>query len=276
MVEIAQQVVEQAGARLAEAAAAKAIEAYTEQERRAKQAAREAIPRPQTQDVVMPEGQQDEEDAEGEEPIPQGWEDIFPQEQQEPKSKQAIAMATLLEKAPEQGLLTKARAEVILYKKLPRTPAARADPKDKQLQRTQVKLELALNLIVQHLDFGSGSALAGSAAYLRSAYEDLQQDRRQLMAAGQRSKLNKREDNKQPRLLSEEEERKIQEGKAKGKAFGKGQRSGGYGGWFGGRGRGQGYWNAPRSNRSRSTSPAGSARSWSSSNSRGGKGKGRS
>ena len=48
------------------------------------------------------------------------------------------------------------------------------------------------------------------AANLRSAWEDTQQHRRDLFAGKQAYKLDKREDDNRPRLLTDVENKKIQ------------------------------------------------------------------
>ena len=52
------------------------------------------------------------------------------------------------------------------------------------------------------------------AALARSAWEDLQQQRRSLIAGRQMSKLDIREDDSRARLLSKEEEEKVAKGRA--------------------------------------------------------------
>ena len=64
-----------------------------------------------------------------------------------------------------------------------------------------------------------------ATALIRSAWEDLRQMRRDKIAGRQRAKLDKRPDDIKPRLLSAEEEAKINQvkGKRKGKGKGKGK-----------------------------------------------------
>ena len=71
-------------------------------------------------------------------------------------------------------------------------------------------MENAMHCLVNYTETQDKRELATLAAHLRSAWEDAQQHRRWMFAGKQAYKLDKREDDNRPRLLTEEENKKIQ------------------------------------------------------------------
>ena len=78
-------------------------------------------------------------------------------------------------------------------------------------QVPQAKIEVGLHLTTHFLETGNKGALGGAAAWQRSgsAWEDLQQQRRQLLAGREAWKLDWRKDDQAVKLLPEEKEKKI-------------------------------------------------------------------
>ena len=78
--------------------------------------------------------------------------------------------------------------------------------------------------MTHHLETSDPHALGLAGALVRSSWEDLQQNRRRLLAGRAQFALKPREDNDQPRLLDKEEEDKVRRAlqpreKGKGKSY---------------------------------------------------------
>ena len=96
------------------------------------------------------------------------------------------------------------------FQGVPQTTAPRQHKTDKQLYNAQRKMENAMQLLLNYTETNDKKDLTTLAAHLRSAWEDTQQHRRWLLAGKQAYKLEKRQDDTRPRLLTEEENKKIQ------------------------------------------------------------------
>lgn len=92
---------------------------------------------------------------------------------------------------------------------MPETPPARRNRVDSNLTMVQRKLEHAMNAMVHSQETNSREQLGQAAAWVRSAWEDILQQRRHLLAGKQSFKLDKRTDDTRTRLLNKEEEDKI-------------------------------------------------------------------
>lgn len=101
------------------------------------------------------------------------------------------------------------------YQNIPLTPPQRQHRMDIALQQPQAKLELAMNALVHHVETDDKQALLHTAAWIRSAWEDLHQQRRHTLAGKLSYKLEKRTDDNRPKLLTAEEENKIAQTKAR-------------------------------------------------------------
>ena len=67
-----------------------------------------------------------------------------------------------------------------------------------------------MNSLVSHLETGDRKALGVTAALVRSAWQDLHEQRRSLLAGGKgKNLLEKRPDDERTRLLTPQEEEKI-------------------------------------------------------------------
>ena len=83
---------------------------------------------------------------------------------------------------------------------------------DQKLFQTQKKLETLMHCIVHEEEHHSEAEVI--AALARSAWEDLQQQRRTLITGRQMGKLDIREDDSRAQLLSKEEEENVAKGRA--------------------------------------------------------------
>ena len=135
---------------------------------------------------------------------------------------------------PPLALVKKLIDEVKCLEGMPQTALPRRAAIDRALFNPQQKLETALNVIVAMQEKSADPALSEDltslAALVRSAFEDLQENRRRLMAGRQSHLLDQREDRQEVRLLTPTEEAKLREhqsrGKGKGKGWGKGKGKG--------------------------------------------------
>ena len=71
-------------------------------------------------------------------------------------------------------------------------------------------MEIVMHIMVHSQEKQASAEVV--AAFAQSAWEDLQQQRRSLLAGRQMSKLDIREDDSRARLLSKEEEEKVAKG----------------------------------------------------------------
>lgn len=110
--------------------------------------------------------------------------------------------------------MAKQGRDQVQYKGVPQTPTARQHKIDQKLCQTQKKLELAMHLMVHQQETQNPHCQEVLAAAIRSAWEDLLQQRRTLMAGRQASKLEAREDDNRARLLSKEEEEKVEKARS--------------------------------------------------------------
>ena len=137
------------------------------------------------------------------------WSNILRQRRRQATGDEAAKFLKLLETAPDLQALRDSKSDVALYLGVPEAPGPRRNRVDSQLYQAQAKVELGLHLMAHFLECGNRSALAAAAAWQRSAWQDLQEQRRQFMAGREAWKLEKRRDDKSLKLLSEEEEKKI-------------------------------------------------------------------
>jgi biotin-(acetyl-CoA carboxylase) ligase len=151
-----------------------------------------------------------------------------------------------MEKPPPLQLLRSPQFDSPNFTHIPQTPAARKHWSDQKLYTPQKKLENAMQQLVKSLEQGDPQVITTAGALIRSAWEDLHQARRENLAGRQRAKLDKRADDIKPRLLTAEEETKINQSyQSKGKGKGKGKS------WYSktentgrgkGKGKGKGKW----------------------------------
>lgn len=150
------------------------------------------------------EGQEEEEDFE------LTWNDIIKHSHVEAQDPTAKALVKLLGCAPPLPQLRASASEVIKYAGVPETPQPRRNRVDQQLFQAQSKLENVLHLLVHYHESGNSATLGATVAFARGAWEDLQQQRRSFYAGRQAWKLEPRADDGRPKLLTQDEEKKLQ------------------------------------------------------------------
>ena len=139
-----------------------------------------------------------------------GWEDIINKDHVEPQNQSTVNFVTLLRTPPPIAQLRASQASIIRYAGVPETPAARRNRVDTQLQTAQLKLENTLHLLCHNMETNNPAALGAAAAFARSAWQDLHEQRRSFLAGKQAWKLDPRPDDCRPRLLTIDEEKKIE------------------------------------------------------------------
>jgi hypothetical protein len=149
-------------------------------------------------------------DLEDDEEVIPNWGLVLPPKLSVPVAPDASALASMLVSPPPLEDLRSHSTGQTSYTGVPQTPAPRLHRIDRQLYNAQAKMERTMHSIVHFLETGDKSALGMAAAQTRSAWEDLLQQRRGLIAGkgGQRI-LDPRPDDIRPRLLSKEEEQKM-------------------------------------------------------------------
>ena len=170
----------------------------------------------------MMEVQMDTEEDDKEEDQEQevSWSSILAATAMEPKSAAAASLCRLLAVAPPMEQIRKSGQQVPRFKGVPVTPQARRGNRiDTGLFVVQQKLEHAMNMLVHHAEGSDPQSLQVVAAMLRSSWEDVQQNRRGLLAGKQVGKLAPRTDDDRVRLLTKEEEDKVRQGQATQKPF---------------------------------------------------------
>ena len=92
------------------------------------------------------------------------------------------------------------------YQGIPQTPPPRKHGLDSHLTIVQNKLELAMQALVTSQEANAREPVAQAAAWVRSAWEDIQQQRRHIL---QRQALDRWADNPTTTLLSQAEEKDV-------------------------------------------------------------------
>lgn len=154
------------------------------------------------------------------------WSKVLGQEREEVTRDEAKVFTTLLKSPPPLGRVREIVKTVVKYQGVPETPSHRSQPQgsskygnssgrlDQRVQGTQVKLEAAMHLMVAQLETGDSKNMGLASAMIRSAWEDLNENRRHLAAGRQRYALEQRQDITEARLLTKEEEEKVRKARA--------------------------------------------------------------
>ena len=137
------------------------------------------------------------------------WGEIILSTRVEPTQEDAVKFIKLLSSSPNLKDLRETSQQVKLFSGVPETPPPRQNKIDHKWYTVQHKMEMCLHLMAQFMDGNNRSSLAATAAWLRSAWQDALESRRQFLAGPQAWKLPPRPDDKKPRLFSEEEEKKL-------------------------------------------------------------------
>ena len=138
-----------------------------------------------------------------------GWESVLGSAVRQPTSEAGKALAMLLTAPPPLERLKELGATTTRYAGVPPTPLSRRNRVDRNLWQAQSKIEQCLHCMLDSADSETTQAMAQAAAWARSAWEDLQQQRRSFYAGKQAYKLDARTDDTRPRLLTTEESSKI-------------------------------------------------------------------
>ena len=139
------------------------------------------------------------------------WESVLGGDRRDPTQTLSKDLVNLLEKPPPLNLLKSDSINITPHTKIPITPSSRKHILDQKMYIPQKKLEQAMHHLAHSLETQDPQGTQVAAAYVRSAWEDLHQSRRDLLAGRQKYKLEKREDDNRARLLTKEEEAKIQQ-----------------------------------------------------------------
>ena len=220
--------------------------------------------------ILTPDPIPQDGDESGEAPTATScWNDVFQPRAEEATTTHGKELVARCACAPDRDLLDAAADKTKVYCGLPQTPPARgSDGQDKFLAGLQRKLGTAMAALVESAELKegpTGRAHMAALGFLRSAFEDVHQERRARAAGYQRAVLEPRPDQVQASLFSAEEQAKLRSAGKQGSNKGN-RRSRGRGG--------QRSFRAP--GRSRSPSPAFRSRSRSrSGGSSSGKGKGK-
>ena len=128
---------------------------------------------------------------------------------QQPTQDRTVTLTHLLATPPSLEQLRHQMQATVRYAGVPVTPNPRRNKIDRGLWSAQQKIESCLHNICQFLETQDDRALGVGAAMARSAWEDLHQQRRTVLAGRQSYKLDPRVDDDRPKLLSKEESAKI-------------------------------------------------------------------
>ena len=176
-----------------------------QQQQQAAAAARQAA------DAEMdPVEEEDDEDP----GAPADWSSVLGVPRASPGRADALTLCQLFSSPPPLGQVKVALQESTKYEGVPPTPPPRGNRLDKQIWTTQHKLEAAMNLMVAQLETNDAARMAMAGAMIRSAWEDLNENRRRLMAGRQTYTLDQRKDMDQTRLLSTEEAEKVRKARS--------------------------------------------------------------
>jgi hypothetical protein len=137
------------------------------------------------------------------------WAEVITKPRTDPSTPEGTRLAKLFGSPPPLQDLKHLEGGITRYSGVPETPPPRRHKVDNQLTTVQRKLEAAMHLMVHYFESKDKGALAASGAYLRSASEDVLQQRRTFMAGRQAWKLPRRADDNRPTLLTEDEEKKL-------------------------------------------------------------------
>ena len=129
-----------------------------------------------------------------------------------PESPGAQALTTLLKSPPPLELLRHSAQQLVKFRGVPPTPGPRPNNRlDRDMFHTQAKIENGHHCLVGFMETRDEERLAATAAWLRSAHEDLHHMRRSWLAGRQSFKLPPRPDDDRPRLLTAEETKLIRQ-----------------------------------------------------------------
>ena len=138
------------------------------------------------------------------------WHTVLRPATQEPVTEQAINLISMLQAPPPLAQVHQTARTLERYNGVPTTPAARRrNVPDKKLWDIQNKLENAMHAFVASCEQGKQAHMMKAIAFIRSAFQDVHEQRRHNLAKSQAWQLDKRPDDTQPTLLTKDEENEI-------------------------------------------------------------------
>ena len=132
------------------------------------------------------------------------WSSYLMGAKQIPASYADQTLSDLMGRPPALTLIYQTKAKLPLYEGVPSTPMAKQQQfKDKQLAAVQQKLESTMHLMVNAVEHPEKQHeyLHTAAAFVRSAFEDIHQQRRSAIAGARRHKLEVRPDDDSARMF---------------------------------------------------------------------------
>jgi hypothetical protein len=164
---------------------------------------------PQQMPQQMPQVGQIEDEMDDDSDLPMEWQQLLGCKKTVATNATSVALVQMLENPPPLDSLKDKKSETAVYQGVPETPPPRRNKIDLSLWQGQQKIEYALHNIVHHLETGEKAKIGIAAAWARSAWQDLQEQRRQLLAGGRgRTLLERRPDEQKPRLLTPRRKKK--------------------------------------------------------------------
>ena len=157
----------------------------------------------------------------------EAWRTVIPGKKRQASKSTSSTLITRLQFAPPLNLITEVQEAATFYEDIVKTPQPRRTTLDRALYNPQRKMELAMNHLITITEKSSDPNLQHDldllGAIVRSAYEDLNDNRRRLLAGRSGHVLERRSDLESSRLLTESEEQKLRAASAgkggRGKSF---------------------------------------------------------
>jgi hypothetical protein len=137
------------------------------------------------------------------------WTDLLPTTTVKATKEDAKGLCALLSRPPPWKMLKSTELENFNFSGIPTTPPPRKNKKDGTMYTAQRKMENALQFLAHYLETGEKQSIGVGAAWCRSAWEDLQQQRRGVLSVTQGCKWETRHDDHRARLLTRDEEQRI-------------------------------------------------------------------
>ena len=171
-------------------------------------------PHPQPRAQLAPAGDAhiDSESSDQDEPsvAAKSWDLVLKSQKMAVTSAHGKSLVSMLSDPPPLEKLKAAEHDAVHFLGVPETPGPRRNKIDFNLWQSQHKLEEAMHSLLNHFEQGDQKHLGLTAAWLRSAWQDLHEQRRVLLAGGRgKNLLEKRPDDVRARLLTPQEEEKI-------------------------------------------------------------------
>ena len=137
------------------------------------------------------------------------WTGLLKAPRAEPCTPDGAYLCSLFAAPPPFEALQCTIQDMRLYNQVPQTAPPRKNRVDFNLHTAQKKQEQAMHMMVNYMECNDKRKLGMAAALIRSSWEDLNQNRRKLLAGKQAHKLEPRIDDDRQRLLTREEEQKV-------------------------------------------------------------------